>query len=145
MAKAEIIKPVTDDISKPNEVNKGDKPHLKGIDINEVIALRVEGHSLDKIAEYLGCSKANIHKRLEPYKDDIDGLSFYKRNRSNVLSIHQSRMLEQLTPTKIKEMNALQITTAFGILYDKERLETGQSTSNTSVLATVVQGIHEKL
>ena len=129
----------------PITIDKVDTPHLKGIDINEIISLRQEGHSLDKIAEYLGCSKANIHNRLEPYKDDIDKLGFNKRNRSNILSMHQFRLLEQLTPTKLKEMSGLQITTAMCQLYDKERLETGQSTSNTSVLATLVQNLHEKM
>ena len=44
----------------------------------------------------------------------------------------QSRILNNLTDDDIKKGSMLQKATAVGILYDKERLERGQSTENVA-------------
>jgi hypothetical protein len=82
-----------------------------------------------------GRSKQAVHQRLQPYKDAIENLPAFKENRADIFAIHQQRLLNSLTDDDIKKMPPGSRMTSFGILYDKERLERGESTSNVSVLS----------
>jgi len=117
------------------------------IPISKILDLRVKNPnmSIRQMGKVLGCSHANIIKRLEPYREEIEALPSFKKNRGDMLAMVQNKLLNSVTIEDIKGASLLQKLSAFGILYDKERLETGQSTNNTSVLATVVQSLHEKL
>ena len=101
--------------------------------------------SARQMGKVLGCSHVNVIKRLEPYREEIEALPTFKKNRGDIFALVQSKLLNSVTCEDIKGASLLQKLSAFGIMYDKERLETGQSTNNTSVLATVVQSLHEKL
>ena len=117
------------------------------IPIAKMLKLKLDHPNLsyEKIGKLLGCTKANVIQRLRPYKDEIESLPAFKKNRGDILAIVQNKLLNSISLDDIKGASLLQKVTAMGVLYDKERLETGQSTSNTSVLSHVVQGLHEKL
>jgi hypothetical protein len=59
----------------------------------------------------------------------------YVSNRAIVLQGLQHKILKSITDDDIKKTPTTQRLMAYGILYDKERLETGKSTQN-------VQGIY---
>lgn len=117
------------------------------IPISKILALKIKNPNISsrQIGKILNRSHTSINRRLEPYKEELEGLQEFKSNRGDMLAMVQSKLLNSVSVDDIKDASLLQKLSAFGILYDKERLETGQSTTNTSVLATVVQGIHEKL
>ena len=112
---------------------KKDKPDgrpANAIHMERIIALRNKGLSLAEIAGVLNCSKQNIHERLQGYAEDIDALQDFKDNKADTLAVYQRRMLNSLTPGDIKSASPYQRVGMFALLYDKERLERGQTTEN---------------
>ena len=65
----------------------------------------------------------------------------FKEQRADVLAFYQQKLLNSLTDSDIKRMPPGSRLTGFGILYDKERLERGQSTDNIAVEA-LIEDLH---
>jgi len=107
----------------------------KDIPIETIIELKTKHDpplSDTQIANLLNCSKQNINQRLKDYRDDIQGLPAFKKNRADILALTQSRIINSLTNKDIQKTPAVQRATMFGIFYDKERLERGQATEITA-------------
>jgi len=113
-----------------------DKPQ-KNIPIEAIIALRTENPqlSISNIARILKCDKSNISRRLKDYDQHIKGLPEFKKNKADILSVIQSKIINGINESDIKKASLLQKTTAVSQLIDKERLERGQSTENVSIQA----------
>lgn len=107
-----------------------------GVRLNIPIGLMVEYAKLGlndaEIAQLVGCSKQNVNKQLQPYRDDVRQLDTFKTVRADVFAALGRQLLHSLTPSDIKGMSAAQRITCSAILYDKERLERGKSTANIS-------------
>lgn len=112
----------------------------KGIAIENIVELKKKGLSNDQVAKILGCSKTNVTQRLRDCKDELEGLERYKNHRADILAWKGRRVLNAITEDDLKSASLLQKTTAYGILYDKERLELGKSTENISA-RTLIQHI----
>jgi hypothetical protein len=130
---------------KPLQVNNGDiltqclpAPPLPKIDIKKAIEMRLKGVSCADIGKLFGCSRQAVHQALKPYVD-TDGLDLevWKEKRADILASKQATALQALDAEDIKKASPKDKALIFGILYDKERLERGQSTSNVSVLFQV--------
>lgn len=110
----------------------------KGIAVEDIYALKLANPtlSLSQAGKILGCGHANIIDHLNRNGTSWDeigpGLKRYKENRADILCLRGKNLLLNLTPEKQSEMTGLQLATAYGILYDKERLERGQSTANVA-------------
>jgi len=105
----------------------------KGIPLEDILELRRKDLTLKQISVILGCSEANVHKRLKGFAPVQVKIDRYKRHRADLLTLTQATLHDSITPDVINEATLLQRTTALGILYDKERLERGQSTSNIDI------------
>lgn len=107
----------------------------------EAIKLRLEnGLTLQQIADHYGVTKNAIWEGFRSAGlGDMEGLTEFKANRGDVLADIQKRVLAALDDDKLKSASARDLATLFGILYDKERLERGQSTQNTSVFQHVIE------
>ena len=106
----------------------------KKIPIETIIAYRRKGLSINDIATIVGCSKQNVWERLQTVGyDDVD-LDSFNNSRADILAFVQSKLINSLDSDAIKEMQPYQRVVATGILYDKERLERGKSTSNINVV-----------
>ena len=125
----------SDEIVSPD--NRIDRSN-KDIPIQSVIEYRNKGLSLGEIAKLTGCSKQNIHQRLESVGYDKENLEYFKKHRGDVFAFIQSRLLNSIDDETIKGMNAYQRIIGASIMYDKERLETGKSTANISTFAHIV-------
>lgn len=136
-AKVEIIPPNSDLPDVPK--------YHKGVSVEEMMSLRLKGYSYAKVAKYLDCSESLIKQQLKPFKDEIAGNKVFNSSKGQILSIHQQRLLKHMSDDKLKDASAYQLTGMFSIFHQAQRLEQGESTSNTSVLATVVQNLHENL
>jgi hypothetical protein len=128
----------------PGDLEPTRKPRSK-IDIKKAIELRLKGVTLEDIGAFFGVTKQAIFKALQPYidGDDID-LELWKSKRADILAGKQATVLQKLTPEDIEKASPRDKTIMFGVLYDKERLERGQSTSNTSLLFQVVKEACER-
>lgn len=110
----------------------------KGIPIAAIIDLiENKGNSIAATARILDCNKSNITQRLHTVGVRPGYLKKYKDNRADVLATYQTIILDSLTPEDLKKAGLSQKVMAYGILYDKERLERDQSTQNIAYADTV--------
>jgi predicted transcriptional regulator len=127
--KVKDILPATQD-QIDNIVGQFDEP----IPIAKIIELRNKNLTYEQIGQLLGCTKQNIAYRLQMFKPAIDNLPSIKELRADNLAVVSSTILNSLTPEDIKKSTGYQKVGMFSLLYDKERLERGQSTENISHL-----------
>lgn len=95
--------------------------------------------SIRELAEINGVSKQAVSQMFQRYGIDEAYLEKFKEHRADLFAGLQDTVLATLTSEDIKGASLKDRTIAFGVLYDKERLERGQSTSNVAtILATAV-------
>ena len=116
----------------------------KGINIQDIVALAEKGLSHTQIGKILNCDHSNITRRLQAIGHAGRTLLDFKTARGDVLAGLQNRIVQHLTNAKLQKSSAYQLTGMLGILYDKERLERGESTSNISVFEHIVAKSHTK-
>jgi len=102
----------------------------KSIPIESIIEYRKKGLTTREIATLLNCSHPNIVQRLQTVTADVDSLDSYKIHRADILALNGRRLLSHVTDEKLQKASAYQLAGMYGILYDKERLERGQTTAN---------------
>lgn len=88
-------------------------------------------------------SHSNVIKILQRYGIDTTHQDQYKRHRADILCGLQDRLLASVTDEDIQKTPAIQRITGAAILYDKERLERGQSSVNLSVLVGHIEAMQE--
>ncbi len=110
--------------------DSSDKP----VSIERLLEYRKRGLSYAEIGKMAGVSKQAIHQRLAPYRDAIENLPAFKEHRADLFAVQQSRLLNSLTDKDIKRMAPVSRVVSAGILYDKERLESGKSTANQAII-----------
>jgi hypothetical protein len=103
------------------------------VDVNAALKLKVDnGLSYSQIGAIQGYTKQAIHKAIKPLLPS-PATDYYKVNRADILAGLQVKMLTQVDPHRLKKLSARDAIISAGVLYDKERLERGQSTANISV------------
>lgn len=117
----------------PAKVRKISRARPDFVPTEYLIELRELGLLLSEIAELCGISESAVSKRLKAARTANRGLEIFKSRRADILARVQHRLINSLTDSDIKSMSGYQRLVGMGILYDKERLERGQSTSNVSV------------
>lgn len=95
----------------------------KGIDMGEIIELRKKGLSFDDIGKVLGCTGESARVRFRKVEKEINGVARYKEYRSDILAIHQKRILDNISGEDIKKASLKDKTIAFGVLFDKEKMQ----------------------
>ena len=116
----------------------------KGIPLESIIEYKRKGLTTREIAELLGCSHSNIVQRLQDVSEDITTLDQYKTHRADILAFTGRRMVNVflgLTDAEQKEVVKRRGMVDYGILYDKERLERGQSTHNLANIHADIEAI----
>jgi hypothetical protein len=113
----------------------------KGIDIDQLRELRAKGLSYSQVAKVAGCSKANVIFRLEGWQTDHDDAETFKGCESDILNALRLRIVRSITESDIKSMAPRDRVVAYGILYDKYRLESNQTTENHGYKGMMVQAM----
>ena len=117
----------------PNLIDIVTRPNRK-IHIPKAIELREKGLNNTDIGKHFKCSRQAVAKAIDPYINKINQVTSFKEFRADMLADHQRDILLSITLEDHKKASLLQKVTAMGILYDKERLERDQSTSNIVTL-----------
>ncbi len=104
--------------------------HSKGIPIEDMIHYSERGLSHAEIGQMVGCSAANVTARFGKVGYTPERLKAYKLHRADIFTEKQRQIMDAISPEKLKKSTAYQLVGMGGILYDKERLERGESTQN---------------
>jgi hypothetical protein len=100
--------------------------------------------STRKIADIVPCDHTSVVKCLHKYGIDAAGLESYKKHRGDILAGVGERIIKSVTDEDIKSMPVGQRMMSYGILYDKERLERGQSTAITDDVDAIIQRVERR-
>jgi hypothetical protein len=87
-----------------------------------------------QIGKLTDCTHANVIRVLQNYGIIQQDVKDYKENRADVLAGLQHRLISSVTDQDIKKTPVGSRILAVAQLYDKERLERGQSTNNISYM-----------
>lgn len=97
--------------------------------------------SLQQIAEKYGTSHQAVSQRLKGFIEqlgDPDELASFKDMEADIQSAIKRRFSSKLLEVDLDKTSPKDLAMVYGITYDKNRLQTGQSTSNQSVFFSVV-------
>jgi len=105
---------------------------MKGrkVDIPKAVELRLKGLSYSDIAKHFDCSKSAVKQALDKYCPDAVAVDVYRKNEGALITAKKSMILNAITPEKVADATAFQLTGMFGIMVDKSRLVEGKSTAN---------------
>ncbi|TKB64003.1 MAG: hypothetical protein E8D47_12195 [Nitrospira sp.] len=129
-----------------------DRPRRK-IDLVQAYKLRVVNRlSFAEIAKALGVPKSSVHaalQRLHKFIPDPEVVHAYQEVRPTLLTAVEERLIASLTDEDtIQKASLNNRAYAFQQVFNARRLESGQSTSNLSVLSKMlsetVQNLYKK-
>ena len=115
----------------PARTKRTDGPTPKQAKIIEVAQAHPD-LSFHQIGTLVDVAHTTVMRTLARYGIDQGQVESYKKHRADVFAGMQSRLLSSCTDDDIKKTPLGSRIMAVGILYDKERLETGLSTINTA-------------
>ena len=106
------------------------------------LALKNPELTIKQIGEQVGVARQTASLYLAKYGINKRDLDEFVGNRVDIVRSRQQMILENMTDEKIKAANFKDMAVAYGILLDKDRLESGQSTANTSAWVRIVTDSH---
>jgi predicted transcriptional regulator len=114
---------------------KSSRPMM--IPIERLLQLKGKNLTDQEVATILGCNRSNVSRRLKQHAPRLQRIDNYKKYRADILVDLQIKALDNVTDAKLKDSSATQLITGMAILYDKERIERGLSTSNLSIAGVI--------
>jgi len=104
--------------------------------------------SMTQIAAKYGVTKQAVQQKLQTFTDqlgDPEELSGFKDVEAEIQAAIKRRFSSELLSVKLDKCSPKDLAMVYGITYDKNRLQTGQSTSNQSVFFAVVADSDEAI
>lgn len=116
------------------------KPPVQKLNPQQLLELKRLNPNLTtrQLGKLTDTDHSAIVKCFQRYGIKREHLEAYKTNRADILAGLQETVLASLTEEDIKKAGLRDKTILFGTLYDKERLERGQSTNNQAVFFRIV-------
>lgn len=133
---------MTDTATQPAKRKGGRPPKGESIRMHkQIIHLGKDTKNLPmrEIAEQVGVSINTVADVLAKYGINKVELDTFVENRNAIVKSKQQVILDALTPDKANKAGLKDLAVAYGILLDKDRLETGESTGNVNHWLVVVQ------
>jgi transposase len=134
-------------MSEEKEVSKTPKR----IDVTKALKLRIQGNTLAEIGTIFGVSESAVCqslKRFDAFLKDIQqgDLQAYTEERKSILNAAEMTLLRScLQEDAIQKAPLASRVMAFGVLYDKRRLEEGKSTENLGILGKLIISSEDEL
>jgi hypothetical protein len=103
-------------------------------DAELIDVLHVVDGNVTHAAEALGVTRHAIVKRRDKLPEGIlaKDIDTFRQKRADTLARVQQIMLQYITPEKLKKASLSQLVLAFGLMFDKERLEQGKPTEHVA-------------
>ncbi len=122
-----------------------------GRDLANVLKMKfVDNMTVPMIQKATGLSSYMVNEMCKPFAvmlDNPDRVRQFKANEPHLLDgvrmLMVQGMVDQLTDAKRrKTIDLSRLTYGYGVLYDKARLERGESTTNVMTLSDLVRAAH---
>lgn len=129
-----------------NVDNRNDKGEIvQAFDYEQAYRMRSDGQSYEEIAEFFDVQVKTVKQHLWGKFPEDKAIDAYKKNLPNELMKKQKVILESITVESIAAAPLKDKAMAFGILFDKTRLEEGKSTENIAhKYSDMIERIHAK-
>jgi len=121
-------------------------------ELAEILQLHAKGLTNEQIGQIVGCTDSAVQYHLTKFRNLTQAGSDaakYREMRTDILSGLQAGLLAHVANNLVDEskrdkISPYQAVGMFGILYDKERLETGKSSSNVAILSSIITKSEEQ-
>ena len=136
-----------------NRIDRRKHRKPRKLDEKKVLELREQGLAVTDIAAHQGVVPSTIWRFLDKTSAAHQELETFKANRANVFADLQNKAMKLqhavidsfyvdgvLVPLTAQQKTSLMLSlnAVSGTIYDKERLETGKSTQNHSLIARMM-------
>jgi|TARA_R100000750_G_scaffold307_3_gene562 hypothetical protein len=127
-------------IKKKYDINEDGKIYYKkNIPIELLIEYFEKELTYEDIGRILGCTSQNIARRLQKEGYFVKRNNAFKKHEIKVLENIKRRFAEELQTKNLDKSSALQIATAYAVIFDKIRLLEGKSTENIDEVHRIEQ------
>jgi len=114
-------------------------PQPLKVDMAKALTLKIDNRlSYSQIGAIQGVSKQAVHQALQ-HLMPTEETEVFKNHRADILSELQRKLLLNIDPERLKKAPLGTLALASCQLYDKERLERGQSTANLATIHADIQ------
>lgn len=129
---------------------KSAKLPKKKWDVSKALKMRLEGEKYEVIAEEVGIPWKTVQSRLRSFLD-IDtvksDLLAFREKEAELIDGTRALALVQLRkcladPKRADHIHPQTLAWIYGVLFDKQRLERGESTHNLSIFTQIVEAVH---
>jgi len=106
------------------------------IPIETIIEYRTKHLTYAEIGKLTGCTKQNIHQRLQPIINQLNAHDNFKKHRADIFSIITQKGLRaylSLTTAEQKELIMKRGLVDVGIAYDKMKAELGEGIPDVAI------------
>ena len=131
-----MAKTTTQKLHSPVTKTARNKPIPHKIDPAKLIKTAQENPNLTtrQLGTLMNTSHVAIVHAFKRYGLDRERIESFKVNRADIMAGPQETVAASFTEEDIKKASVRDRTILFGTLYDKERLERGQSTQNVATI-----------
>lgn len=120
----------------------------KGLDHSKILATAQENPNLTQkeIATLHNCDRSLVSRLLAENNITKEEVEQFKKDEAFLLNNLRYRIYKNITDEELKKAPVGSKVLAYCQIYDKYRLETGQSTENSNVLVAAISDLkHRKL
>lgn len=133
-------RPLESVVKKRKNYHLGNGTRRGSVDINTLLNYAKKGYRYTDIAKLVKTTVTNVSQRLKPYEGEIDAVIDYEQTRGFRLANAERKLLGRVGElTGDEKVTLSQASVAFGILFDKGRLERGQSTANVASICQIAE------
>ena len=113
------------------------------VNIPKAIESKMKGQSYNSIARDQKVAVSSVHQVLAPIFAKLSGtehLELYQKNQAQVFDSVGAAIVASITDDDLSKATLQQKVTSIGIITDKARLVSGQSTANLGI-SVLLQGV----
>lgn len=92
--------------------------------------------TMEQLGQLNGVTHGSIVRLLQRHGIQRNSTEVFRNRRAEILATLQGEILSSITEENLTKASLRDKVIAAGVLYDKERLETGNATSITAIYAT---------